>query len=218
MAHNTENVPFSSPPETSPNHEPPSNRDIASTAPTTSHQTLRASNVPAPGHFARACAEFKIRLAFGIFRTDIMPLPLTKIADNAGREAQQEALFDPDAPLRLSVAAKIAFPDGSMKAAGLRREHARGRLKIERIAGRDYTTRRAIEEMRQLCLVQPRAPASTAEGAAAEKSSGSFETANTKRAQVALKRTLKELKQLSKSTSPKSEKAEALSQVVPLRS
>jgi hypothetical protein len=30
----------------------------------------------------------------------------------------------PDAPLRLGVAAAIAFPDGSMTAAGLRREAA----------------------------------------------------------------------------------------------
>ncbi len=48
--------------------------------------------------------------------------------------------LDPTAPLRLSVAAAIAFPDGSMSASGLRREAARGRLVIERIAGKDYTT------------------------------------------------------------------------------
>jgi hypothetical protein len=41
----------------------------------------------------------------------------------------------PDTPLRLGVAAALAFPDGSMTAAGLRREAARGRLLIERIAG-----------------------------------------------------------------------------------
>ena len=58
------------------------------------------------------------------------------------------------APLRLSVAAKIAFPDSSMTASGLRREAARGRLIIERIAGKDYTTLEAIENMRKLCRVQ----------------------------------------------------------------
>ena len=46
----------------------------------------------------------------------------------------------PDTPLRLGVAAALAFPDGSMTASGLRREGARGRLVIERIAGKDYTT------------------------------------------------------------------------------
>lgn len=62
-------------------------------------------------------------------------------------------------PIRLSVAAELAFPDGSMGASGLRREAARGRLAVERIAGKDYTTLRAIEEMREKCRVQPKAPA-----------------------------------------------------------
>lgn len=59
-----------------------------------------------------------------------------------------------DAPLRLETAAKAAFPDGSMSASGLRREAARGRLVIERIAGKDYTTLNHIEAMRKLCRVQ----------------------------------------------------------------
>jgi hypothetical protein len=46
----------------------------------------------------------------------------------------------PHTPLRLAVAAAIAYPDGSMTASGLRREHRRGRLIIERTAGKDYTT------------------------------------------------------------------------------
>ena len=53
-----------------------------------------------------------------------------------------------DQPLRLAVAAALAFPDGSMTASGLRRESARGRLVIERIAGKDYTTLANIEQMR----------------------------------------------------------------------
>ena len=60
----------------------------------------------------------------------------------------------PDTPLRLSVAAALAFPDGSMTASGLRRECARGRLVVERIAGKDYTTLANIERMRELCRVQ----------------------------------------------------------------
>ena len=59
-----------------------------------------------------------------------------------------------DQPLRLAVAAALAFPDGSMTASGLRREASRGRLAIERIAGKDYTTLRNIEEMRALCRVE----------------------------------------------------------------
>jgi hypothetical protein len=62
-----------------------------------------------------------------------------------------------DTPLRLSVVAALAFPDGSMTASGLRNESARGRLLIERIAGKDYTTLANIEEMRRLCRVQAKA-------------------------------------------------------------
>src|SRR6478609_8294988 len=57
-------------------------------------------------------------------------------------------------PLRLAVAAAVAFPDGSMTASGLRREAARGRLVIERIAGKDFTTLANIERRRELCRVQ----------------------------------------------------------------
>jgi hypothetical protein len=64
-----------------------------------------------------------------------------------------------DRPLRLSVAAALAFPDGSMTASGLRRECERGRLVIERIAGKDYTTLSAIEKMRELCRKPPKDPA-----------------------------------------------------------
>ena len=54
---------------------------------------------------------------------------------------------DKDAPLRLSIAAELAFPFGGMTAAGLRKEAARGNLAVERIAGKDYTTLAAIEAM-----------------------------------------------------------------------
>jgi len=64
--------------------------------------------------------------------------------------------IDPTTPLRLAVAAALAYPDGSMSAGGLRREAKRGRLAIERTAGKDYTTLAAIEEMRQLCRVVPK--------------------------------------------------------------
>jgi hypothetical protein len=59
--------------------------------------------------------------------------------------------YPKDCPLRLSVAAKVAFPDGSMTDSGLRREAQRGRLVIERIAGKDYVTLDAINDMRGLC-------------------------------------------------------------------
>src|SRR5215471_19057954 len=58
-----------------------------------------------------------------------------------------------DTPLRLQAAAAIAFPDGGMTANGLRRESKRGRLVIERVAGKDYTTLNHIKRMRELCHV-----------------------------------------------------------------
>src|SRR5215510_5094008 len=65
-----------------------------------------------------------------------------------------------DAPIRLSIAARLAFPDGSMTVSGLRKEAARGRLVIERIAGKDYCTLANIERMRLLCRVEKKVSAS----------------------------------------------------------
>jgi hypothetical protein len=73
----------------------------------------------------------------------------------------------PTTPLRLADALQIAFPNGGMTVSGLRLEAARGRLKLERIAGKDFTTLAAIEEMRALCVVprkvvvKPPAPANS---------------------------------------------------------
>src|ERR1700730_18149631 len=61
-------------------------------------------------------------------------------------------------PLRLAVAAEIAFPDGTMKLAGLRREIARGRIAYEIIANKHYTTLADIDDMRRLCRVQANGP------------------------------------------------------------
>src|SRR5581483_8948345 len=100
-------------------------------------------------------------------------------------------------PLRLDVAAKLAFPGGSMSASGLRREAARGRLVIERIAGKDYTTLANIAEMRSQCRVEVKVPdcgsarpaARTA--ASSRKRSGSSSTANNISPQDALRMKLR---------------------------
>ena len=63
-----------------------------------------------------------------------------------------------DSPIRLQIAAVLAFPDGTMSASGLRREALRGNLAVERIAGKDYTTLEAIRKMREKCRVEARAP------------------------------------------------------------
>ena len=58
----------------------------------------------------------------------------------------------PDTPLRLADAVKIAFPMGGMTVSGLRKEIRRKRLTVEVMAGKQFTTLAAIEEMRRLCL------------------------------------------------------------------
>src|SRR5258707_3428661 len=67
---------------------------------------------------------------------------------------------DPNAPLRLAVAAEHAFPFGGMTEKGLRCEAKRGRLVIWRIANKDFTSLAAIEEMRRKCRLQDNQPAS----------------------------------------------------------
>jgi len=100
----------------------------------------------------------------------------------------------PDTPLRLSVAAALAFPDGSMTASGLRREGVRGKLVIERIAGKDYTTLGNIERMRELCRVEVKVPDCGSESAAVAKQSGLSEMETAKRARAALHTMLSERK------------------------
>src|ERR1700742_2813012 len=96
----------------------------------------------------------------------------------------------PDAPLRLSIAASLAYPDGSMTASGLRREAARGRLVIERTAGKDYTTLAENAKRRELCRKpqKDRASGSAERGATSRGSSptapcgSSATTADTRKA------------------------------------
>jgi hypothetical protein len=114
------------------------------------------------------------------------------------RVSIQEILISPDqikpeTPLRLSVAAARAFPDGSMTASGLRREAVRGNLVIERIASKDYTTLANIERMSELWRVKAKAHdcgSGQHAGEAAElsaKRSGSSSTATSTSPQDALR-------------------------------
>jgi hypothetical protein len=102
----------------------------------------------------------------------------------------------PDTPLRLDVAARVAF-HGGLTAAGLRREAARGNLTIERIAGKDFTTLRAIAAMREKCRVQLHHPGSGCENAATGETSGSFSTPDGRSAQAHLRKIAEGLKRPS---------------------
>ena len=66
-----------------------------------------------------------------------------------------------DTPLRLARAVELAFPEGGMTISGFRREIARGRLEVERIAGKDFVTLAGIDLMRERCrmVAIPQAPA-----------------------------------------------------------
>jgi hypothetical protein len=101
-------------------------------------------------------------------------------------------------PLRLSVAAALAFPDGSMTTSGLRKELARWRLIVERIAG---TTLANINLMRELCRVEARERDSTSELSAEirkensrSERTGSSATVNGTSPRDALRRKLEKLK------------------------
>lgn len=81
--------------------------------------------------------------------------PNNAAAKRPGRRSQSSTT-----PLRLALAAEIAFPDGSIGVKGLRRERDAGRLTTFKIAGKEFTTLAEIEEMRERCRVQPKVPAS----------------------------------------------------------
>lgn len=115
--------------------------------------------------------------------------------------------IDPDTPLRLRMAAEIAFPNGGMTESGLRREAERGTLVIERIAGKDFTTLAAIKRMRELCLVRQKESASgsgksvgTAKAGSA-RPHGSSGTETSKSAQAAVVKIAQGLKKRSPTTS-----------------
>jgi hypothetical protein len=84
--------------------------------------------------------------------TNSNPQRLVPAQGELRRHTTPEQISD-DTPLRLETAAAIAFPDGGMTANGLRRESKRGRLVIERVAGKDFTTLNHIKRMRELCHV-----------------------------------------------------------------
>lgn len=110
----------------------------------------------------------------------------------------------PDTPLRLSVAVKIAFPDGGLKESGLRREIDRGRLEFERIAGKIYVTLRGIEKMRLLCRESKKAHGSICAPEKGGHPYGSSSTEALKSAQDSARMIAQKLKRNSRHTSPKS--------------
>ncbi len=73
-----------------------------------------------------------------------------------------------DDPLLLDVAARIAFPDGSVSGLALRNAARRGEIKVERLGGRLYTTLAWIGEWRTTCRLKPKGHASGSSAAISE--------------------------------------------------
>jgi hypothetical protein len=121
-------------------------------------------------------------------------------------------------PMRLSKAAEIAYPLGGMTAAGLRREAIRGNLAVERVAGKDFTTLAAIDEMRERCRRDPRAPVSGSDRAEKKSPRGSSETEKSKSALAAALASVKRLKGSSQIISPRNTGRRANADVIQIKS
>jgi hypothetical protein len=91
-----------------------------------------------------------------------------------------------------------------MTVSGLRREHKRGNLNIEVIAGKQFTTLLDIKQMRQRCREELRAPVSTSASDVDVKPCGSSSTEKTRSAQVAAQAVAEMLKRPSPPTSQRS--------------
>jgi len=129
----------------------------------------------------------------------------------------------PTTPLRLDLAARLAFPDGSIKASALRTEAKRGNLHIETIANKQFTTLKAIEEMRAKCATA-KGQGSTirATNTVTESSTGaacgSLETDRVKSALAALEMRVRKPSGSSPSTSPRNTSRRKQTNVIPLKS
>jgi len=121
----------------------------------------------------------------------------------------------PTTPLRLEVAAGLAYPDGSMNAAGLRRSG----VTIERTNGKDYTTLADIEEMRESCRVKPTAHGFTSRNVQVASRSGSSETPESpSKARAALKASLQRPRVPSRGISSKNTIPATSGEVIPMKS
>src|SRR3954463_7833903 len=99
----------------------------------------------------------------------------------------------PTTPLRLQVAARLAFPAGSMSASALRRLALSGQVDPARIAGKIFVTLNAIAEMRTRCRVPAKAPISPSNVAEDEPPNGLSEMAKKSLAQDVMNATAMEL-------------------------
>jgi hypothetical protein len=112
--------------------------------------------------------------------------------------------------LTLDAAAKLLAPDGGLTARSLRTEARNGRLKLVRLAGRDFVTVESLAAMIEIAAVTPRSPCpvvdSQLDSASAQpepivEPPGSFSTERKRLALVQAQMSVKQLKRPSKPTS-----------------
>ncbi|HEY3223013.1 MAG TPA: excisionase [Pseudolabrys sp.] len=131
--------------------------------------------------------------------------------------------INPETPLRLKTAVRLAFPDGGMTVSGLRREAAKGHLAIETIAGKQFTTLNAIGEMRKQCRDNQRAqgsglsPSEKKTGSSANVQRGLSATESTKLARAALEESARTLNARLADTSPANTSHQNSATVTPLK-
>lgn len=109
-------------------------------------------------------------------------------------------------PLRLADALAIAFPMGGMTVSGLRRERDKGNLVVERIAGKEFVTLAAIDDMRAKCRDERKPRAASPLSKTTRFHQG---TTLTDHASVAQAAALATLNKLSESLGATAEKATA---------
>jgi hypothetical protein len=112
-----------------------------------------------------------------------------------------------------------------MTVSGLRRERDRGRLGVEKIAGKEFTTLRHINNMRERCRDTQREPVSGLNprsemrpGGSQGAPHGSFGTERIKSALDALNQTARGLNKPSRSTSLENTKCRETAGVILLKS
>lgn len=93
------------------------------------------------------------------------------------------------------------FPEGPLTVSSLRTEIRKGRLVVERIAGKIVVTEAAIGGMMERCREDQRGQGFTLEDVAAESESGSSSGWDLKKAQAAARATVMALKENSRVTS-----------------
>lgn len=115
-----------------------------------------------------------------------------------------DVIIGREAPIRLDVAAELAFPAGGVSVAVLRLEAKRGNLEVSRVGKSYFTTLAAIDRMMEACRVQPKVLTSTSGDGPGASQPGPSGTDQLKSAQAALNLTVAGLKSGSPRTSPKS--------------